>query len=42
MLHMRPSRVLNKLRAGEDLNCFKLNLGASSPLEIGLDPAMDR
>ncbi|MDY0165332.1 MAG: aldolase/citrate lyase family protein [Thermoguttaceae bacterium] len=31
---MRPSRVLSKLRAGEVVNCFKLNLSDARAVEI--------
>ncbi|MDZ7617356.1 MAG: aldolase/citrate lyase family protein [Patescibacteria group bacterium] len=33
-LSMRPSRVLAKLRAGEVVNCFKLNLSDARAVEI--------
>lgn len=34
ILTMRPSRVLAKLRAGEVVNCFKLNLADARAVEI--------
>jgi len=33
-MQMRPSRVLKKLRAGEVVSCFKLNLGDARAVEI--------
>ena len=32
---MKPSRVLQKLRAGQSANCFKMNLESSRAVEIG-------
>jgi len=31
---MTPSKVLGKLRAGKIVNCFKLNIGETEPIEI--------
>ena len=32
---MKPSRVLQKLRAGQSANCFKINLESSRAVEVG-------
>ena len=39
--HMRPSRVLAKLRAGEVANCFKINLADSRSIEIASQAGFD-
>lgn len=40
-MHMRPSRVLAKLRAGEVVNCFKLNLADARAVEIAAMAGFD-
>ena len=39
--HMRPSRVLAKLRAGEVASCFKLNLADARAVEIAAMAGFD-
>ena len=40
-MQMRPSHVLQKLRAGEVVNCFKLNLESSRAVEIAAMSGFD-
>lgn len=39
--HMRPSRVLAKLRAGEQVSCFKINLADPRVMEIAAMAGFD-
>ncbi len=40
-MQMRPSRVLQKLRAGEVVNCFKLNLSCPRTADLVAAAAFD-
>ena len=40
-MRMRPSRVLQKLRAGEVVSCFKLNLACARAAEIAAMTGFD-
>lgn len=40
-MHMKPSRVLHKLRAGENVSCVKLNLADARVTEIAAQSGVD-